>query len=253
MSLIEVDFMTIILFGNWAIDSLEKLVERNIQGDGLGYFNSQEDDTRASTAEMLFKARGLEITGVVPYLDVKIGDWFYDAVCTVTKEEIIEGDGPGYFNPRNNLNRQQAATTIVRAFNLEAIGDLELPDANQVADWAKEAAAIAYQLGIVQGKVINGKTVFASKDNITRAQFATMLQCAIEIVENELPKEIESFSFDFINDLEIGQTETLGLTVKYSDGTTMDVTNKTTIKVGDTSVAIIEDGKIKGVTEGERL
>ncbi|MDR0916846.1 MAG: S-layer homology domain-containing protein, partial [Oscillospiraceae bacterium] len=107
-----------------------------------------------------------------PYIDVREGDWFYDAVKYVTQNDLMNGVGNSRFAPNANLTRAMLATVLYR---LE--GEPTITGANPFSDvaagqWYTNAVIWAERHGIVEGYG-NGK--FGPEDNITREQLVTML------------------------------------------------------------------------------
>src|SRR5690606_34762285 len=110
---------------DWAKDAIEALVNDEVlQGDENGNFNPTGVVTRATGAEIIYKAKKLATEGTEDFSDVDNEDWFYEAVVATAQAGIFEGNDKGQFNPNDILTREQAATVIVRAFELEGEADL---------------------------------------------------------------------------------------------------------------------------------
>ncbi|GAE93077.1 hypothetical protein JCM21714_2114 [Gracilibacillus boraciitolerans JCM 21714] len=62
---------------------------------------------------------------------------------------------------------------------------------------------------------------------------------------------IAKIDFAFEKSLKVGDSHILKLIIEYKDGTKKDVTKDTRFLIEDSSVAIIKNGNIKGLTQGE--
>ena len=93
----------------------------------------------------------------------------------------MNGTGNGIFSPRGLLTREQAVTMLGRAYALfrEASADgAELPysDAAQIADYARQPAALLTGLGVLSG---SGDGMLHPKSNLTREQ---AIKLAVELL-----------------------------------------------------------------------
>lgn len=53
------------------------------------------------------------------FTDVNKGDWYYDAIMTMNRYEVISGYGDNTFRPLNAVSREEFAAMMVRALKLE--------------------------------------------------------------------------------------------------------------------------------------
>ena len=108
----------------------------------------------------------------LPFTDVSVNDWFYDAVAYVFDNGLMDGTAGTAFSPLMTTNRAMVVTILWRL-----AGSPE-PDAapafsDVAADsWYTDAVAWASENGIVKGY---SDTVFAPDDTVTREQLATIL------------------------------------------------------------------------------
>ena len=108
----------------------------------------------------------------LPFTDVSVNDWFYDAVAYVFDNGLMDGTAGTAFSPLMTTNRARVVTILWRL-----AGSPE-PDAapafsDVAADsWYTDAVAWASENGIVKGY---SDTVFAPDDTVTREQLATIL------------------------------------------------------------------------------
>ena len=125
----------------------------------------------------------------IPFTDVGPYEWYTVAVGNLYAAGLISGTSPTSFSPETVLNRQQAASFIMRALDFSVgstgtVADFALPegqapawlagfrDRSLIATQHLSAIANASRLGIVQG---DGDGWFYPSLTVTRAQVATML------------------------------------------------------------------------------
>ncbi|WP_138419870.1 S-layer homology domain-containing protein [Aquibacillus sediminis] len=140
-------------------------------------FRPKEEVTRAQSAKYLANALGLEADGVEDYADVTPvnSPTFYEHIDAVS--DIFGGDFDGNFNANDNLTREAAAATIVRAFGLNGGVETSFED---LQGTLKAEVETAYANGIVNGY---SDTTFAPKDNVTRGELAAMIYRALEATD----------------------------------------------------------------------
>lgn len=168
----------------WAKKYIESLAAKQIvSGKTADTFAPNDSITRAQFALILTRILNLpeaEFEG--RFSDVPESmDWAVGEIEAANRAGIVSGSN-GKFMPNNKITRQQMATMIVRALeyvdsaSLEAINrKVSYVDANTIADYAIEPVGIVTSLGIVGGRTVNGKQLFAPTENATRAQAATMI------------------------------------------------------------------------------
>lgn len=106
------------------------------------------------------------------FLDVKEGDWFYDAVQYVAKRGLMEGIGGQLFAPAMDTTRGQLVTILYRLEGAPSISGIKNPFTDLTQDWYKNAVIWAADKGIVKGITA---TLYAPEQNITREQAAAIL------------------------------------------------------------------------------
>ena len=123
--------------------------------------------------------------------DVFKGEWYYDAVSIAYEYDIISGYGNGKFGSDDKITREQALTIIARAMKLagldEDIANADISatlggytDSTDIAKYAKSSIETCIKTGIVSGR---GEEKLAPKDNITRAEVATIVQKMLKKAE----------------------------------------------------------------------
>ena len=143
-----------------------------------------EDGVRTYTAAVEFdgvtytdtKTETIPATGLVnPFVDVKEGDFFYDAVLWAFYHDpqITAGTSKTKFSPSNTCTREQVVTFLWRAKGCQEPTNTENPFKDVPADaYYTEAVLWAVENGITNGK---SKTKFGVGDPCTREQVVTFL------------------------------------------------------------------------------
>lgn len=156
-----------------------------INGVGDDLFNPNQEITRAEFAAIIVRGLGLKLeSGTTSFTDVKVSDWYNDAVQTAYSYKLINGFEDGAFHPTDKITREQAMSIIAKAM---VITDLKTKlsskeasellsiytDANEASGWAKSGIADSLQAGIITGRSGN---VLAPQAFITRAEVAAIIQ-----------------------------------------------------------------------------
>jgi N-acetylmuramoyl-L-alanine amidase len=159
-----------------------------------GSFGPYAPVTRGEMAVYLDRVLKLQSADAAPFADVGPFDWYAGAVGDMYAAGLVSGTSATTFTPGGLVNRQQAASFIMRALDFYATQQQQslgfaLPE-EQSAAWlaafrdrtliAKAhagAVANAFRLGIVQGDA-NGW--FYPSLTVTRAQVAVMIYRAFK-------------------------------------------------------------------------
>ncbi|TXK70080.1 S-layer homology domain-containing protein, partial [Paenibacillus sp. N3.4] len=150
--------------GHWATSEIGAMNHRMIvEGVGESRFAPEVTITRAELAALLARALGLPEGGdLANFKDVSNSSWYSSAVAAVKAYGIMDGFKDGTFGPNQQVSRQEAIVTIVRALRLANVSavtsnsgvsvDLAVyTDHNQIGDWASDAIRTAIQEGLVKG------------------------------------------------------------------------------------------------------
>jgi hypothetical protein len=105
------------------------------------------------------------------FTDVKVDDWFYDAVKFVYENKIMKGVSDNEFAPNENLSRAMIVTILYRMENEPSASFNKFGDVN-ADEWYGAAVAWASENGIVNGV---SEDEFAPNDNLTREQMAAII------------------------------------------------------------------------------
>ena len=163
---------------HWAYVYVDELVANGVvNGYEDGSYRPEANVTRAELAKLLSLQFG-ESTEK-SYSDVLEGDWFYDYVTVSGSYFLAEGT----FNPNTPATREEVAYAIYMAKNLNlATAPATFTDAAEIASVYQNAVAAVAQQGIITGYPDGS---FGPKNNITRAEVATVLSRAIKLDNNE--------------------------------------------------------------------
>ncbi len=115
----------------------------------------------------------------VTFSDVRLGDWYYEAVMFAAENGIMSGYSDSWkFGPADSLTREQFATVLYRMSGSPEIEyQQQFPDV-EAGMYYSEAITWAYENSIIAGYTDTRK--FGVGDYITREQIATML-CRYDI------------------------------------------------------------------------
>lgn len=163
----------------WAAPTIQKWTGFGlINGYGDGTFKPSASITRAEFVAIAYRAFNLSSTQSYKFLDVKAGDWYYDAVSQTARLGYIKGYGDGNFKPNAPITRAEAAVVIANMYGLNAdeVGAKIFADYEAIPTWARGhvgASAIAkFIAGYPDG-------TFMAKNYITRAEAVSMLDRAV--------------------------------------------------------------------------
>ncbi|MCM3761801.1 S-layer homology domain-containing protein [Alkalihalobacillus oceani] len=160
--------------GHWANEAVETLWQQGIiSGHADGTFKPGQALSRGQGAGLLTTALQLESPSTiteVPFTDLNVDDYYARVAWAVENAGIMNGKSNGRFAANDPLTREQMASILVRAFDLENTGDtVNLSDSDQAAGVHKDDIVILAQHGLTN------ETVYRPKDTVTRAEFATFL------------------------------------------------------------------------------
>ncbi len=128
------------------------------------------------------------------FTDVKSSDWFYTSVNYVADKGIMQGTSSTKFAPTTSLSRAMGVTLLYRVAGTPSVSGVSVPFTDiQSGQWYTDAVKWAYKNGVVNGK---SSTVFGTNDNITRAEFATILNRYSDFMKYKLPVNRSNFVTD---------------------------------------------------------
>ena len=159
--------------GNWYDDAMSVWAQRGVlKGDGSGSLNPTGYITRGELAVILDRIMDYQIAANNSFADVANEAWYTDAVLKACASGVLQGDGVNA-RPGDTITRQEAMVMLARVLELtgRSQGVSAFRDADQVADWAKDAVGAMAHAGYVQG---SGGNIMPTAP-ITRAEVAVML------------------------------------------------------------------------------
>lgn len=184
-----------------------------ISGYGDGTFGIGDQLQRRHGAVLLYNARDLTTPDNVEtiiekyYNDVSIENTYAEQIAAVTPAIFTGSDGS--FRPLDDMTREQMATTIVKAFQLQDKGTDPGINLTNVSDSHKTNVKI-----LAQYKVTNQLDDFRPGEEITRGQFATFIYKTMNRGEEPAPedpavvKEYTTYSVDFTRVVDTQMTRT---------------------------------------------
>ena len=148
-------------------------------GTNATTFNPNGTCTRAQAVTFLWRAAGSPTpkTKLMPFPDVPVGSYYWNAVLWAIEQGITEGTSYLTFSPNDSCTRAQIVTFLWRAKGNPAVsGNAPFTD---VAPDAYYAAAVTWaEKNGITGGIGNG--LFGSNNTCTRAQIVTFLYRAIK-------------------------------------------------------------------------
>ena len=125
----------------------------------------------AVTVTATFKAETPAPSGL-PFVDVKSGDWFYDAVKYAYENGLMNGTGETIFAPNGTMNRAMIVTVLYRLEKSPAVTTAAKFTDVPAGQWYSDAVAWAAANNIVNGY---DETTFGPMNAVTREQMAAIL------------------------------------------------------------------------------
>ena len=165
---------------DFCYDAVMWAVGRDITG-GIGNytFGPNLPCTRAQAVTFLWRAAGSPEpeTRVMPFTDVPMGSYYYNAVLWAIENGITEGTSDTTFSPDATCSRAQIVTFLWRANGSPAAsGNSAFTDVASDAYYA--AAVIWAEKNDITGGIGGGR--FGSNNNCTRAQIVTFLYRSVK-------------------------------------------------------------------------
>ena len=136
-----------------------------------GTVRPQGNITRAEVATIFFRLLTDEVRAeywstVSGYTDVKAGDWYNNAISTLSDLGIITGYEDGTFRPNASISRAEFVTIATRFFDYAAEYEGAFSDVSYLS-WYADFVQAAVDMGLVNGYE-NG--TFRPNASITRAE-----------------------------------------------------------------------------------
>jgi len=161
--------------GSYYDDAVDWAVENGItQGTDDTHFSPDGICTRAQAVTFLWRAAGSPKpeTRAMPFTDVPVGSYYYDAVLWAVENGITKGTSDTTFSPNMTCSRAQIVAFLWRSEKSPAAGT-----ANPFADVKSTAYYAGAVLWAVREDITKGttSTTFSPDADCTRAQIVTFL------------------------------------------------------------------------------
>ena len=161
--------------GSYYEDAVDWAVENGItKGTDDTHFSPDGICTRAQAVTFLWRAAGSPEpeTRAMPFNDVPVGSYYYDAVLWAVENGITKGTSDTTFSPNMICSRAQIVTFLWRSEKSPAAGT-----ANPFADVKSTAYYADAVLWAVRENITKGttSTTFSPNADCTRAQIVTFL------------------------------------------------------------------------------
>ena len=161
--------------GSYYEDAVDWAVENGItKGTDDTHFSPDGTCTRAQAVTFLWRTAGSPAskTSTMPFTDVPVGSYYYDAVLWAVENGITKGTSNTTFSPNMTCSRAQIVTFLWRSEKFPAAGT-----ANPFADVKSTAYYADAVLWAVKENIIKGttNTTFSPNADCTRAQIVTFL------------------------------------------------------------------------------
>ena len=161
--------------GSYYEDAVDWAVENGItKGTDDTHFSPGGICTRAQAVTFLWRTAGSPAskTSTMPFTDVPVGSYYYDAVLWAVENGITKGTSDTTFSPNMTCSRAQIVTFLWRSEKSPAAGT-----ANPFADVKSTAYYADAVLWAVKENITKGttNTTFSPNADCTRAQIVTFL------------------------------------------------------------------------------
>ena len=161
--------------GSYYEDAVDWAVENGItQGTDATHFSPDGICTRAQAVTFLWRAAGSPKpeTRTMPFTDIPVGSYYYDAVLWAVENGIAKGTSDTTFSPNMTCTRAQIVAFLWRSEKSPAAGTANLfADVKSTAYYA-DAVLWAVKEDITKGTT---STAFSPNTDCTRAQIVTFL------------------------------------------------------------------------------
>lgn len=178
--------------GHWAEDNIQKAVELGIaSGYNDKNFRPDRTVTRAEFCRFLVSALGYSpVSNPKPaFKDYsKIPDWARGSVARAYEKGIVSGYSDGEFKPGRAITREEMASMLVRAMNLQREADaknnsrVDFEDYRQIQKWSRGAVVVAVERGLIKGYTDN---TFGPARKASRAEAVTMIVKMLDSINDD--------------------------------------------------------------------
>ncbi|MBN1622857.1 MAG: S-layer homology domain-containing protein, partial [Clostridia bacterium] len=177
----------------WFEDAMDKAVENGLMIGWNGDLMPGDNLTKAQMATIINRAFGAaDMADISACPDVTADDWFYEDMAKAVMMGTVDPDQDGYLYPGEVVTREQVFTALSDAFGFY-YGDVSVleayTDSDEISEWALNAFASLVGNGYVQG--YDG--MLNPKGNITRAEFAVVMDNLVKTYIDEAGDYTEDY------------------------------------------------------------
>ncbi len=130
--------------------------------------------------------------------DLNEAAWAVEAINSLYRNSIVQGDGNGKFRPNAAVTRAEFVTMLVKAFRLtDTQAMVNFVDVTE-EDWFYPYVASAMQTGIVRGTAPDR---FSPDEHLTREQMAVMIDRCVAYIGITLPASVNAADFKDAGDI----------------------------------------------------
>ena len=173
---------------HWAKDDVAFVVEKGLfYGLSETEFGINEPMTRGMIVTVLHRLADSPQVNSIPFLDVKAGAFYANAVAWANATGITSGVSKTEFAPNDNVTREQLAvmlyqyaTSIGLVTEATITQDTQFKDADQISKWSEEAMKWAVDKGILLG---TADGTLDPQGIATRAQVATVIKRFVGVIK----------------------------------------------------------------------
>lgn len=167
--------------GAWYDDAVDQFSDAGYIFTDTDLFRPNEDATRAEFIKLIVELNGGILSGPneMSFTDVEKNTWYFGYFEDAAVEGWVRGDGncygekPCYVRPHASISRAEAATLIVRSFDLSPTGQAGQFVDNDSNEWYAKAIQTAADHCVLAGDDATGTV--RPNDNMNRAEMVVML------------------------------------------------------------------------------
>lgn len=157
---------------HWAVAVINQAADAGImQGRDNGEFGLGDTIKRCEFAAMLVRMMKWDksIAQSSSFDDINSSDWFFADVNTLAEMNVYSGSS---FRPNDNITRREMAVMLVKALGYDELANGESNSVFSDVSTDSGYIAVAYNLGIINGK---SETVFDPEGSALREEGAAMM------------------------------------------------------------------------------
>lgn len=182
--------------GHWSYEFVLYAYENDlVRGVSATEFNPTGVMTRAAFVTTLYRLSaklGSDMTeGTAAFTDISdINAEFRSAILWGVAHGIVTGKSAEMFAPRENVTRQQMCAILTRYLRDYLRYDLSgyatendgFADSDTISSYAKEAVSIMRGMGVIDGRTVDGASVFDPSGSASRAAVVKVLSNAVQMI-----------------------------------------------------------------------